>query len=67
MNRPPEPADFATLEAELRSAIQHRRAACERLQETQHELRTLLQRARALLERSAARPHAAAPPAEEAP
>ena len=41
--------DLGTLQAELREAIQHHRAAVQRMQETQAELQGLLQRARTLL------------------
>jgi hypothetical protein len=43
--------EIGTLEAELREALQHQRAAVERMRETQTEVETLLRRARELLER----------------
>jgi hypothetical protein len=46
---PSGPEDWATLEAGLREAIQHRRAALERVRETQAELEALIERARRLL------------------
>jgi hypothetical protein len=50
MNRRLAAAELAALEAELRSATQHRRAACEQLQETQRAVDALLLRARTLLD-----------------
>ena len=41
--------ELTGLEAELRQAIQHRRAALERVRETQAELEELMERARRLL------------------
>jgi hypothetical protein len=43
--------DWETLEAELRSALQQRRAALERMQQTQAELEDLMRRARGVLAR----------------
>jgi hypothetical protein len=43
--------ELATLEAELREALQHQRAAVARVQETQAKVQELMRRARALLER----------------
>lgn len=44
-------ADLSALQAELRQALQHRRAALERVRETQAELEALIERARRALER----------------
>jgi hypothetical protein len=51
MSEPTDQNEIETLEAELRSALQHQRAAYERLQETQHDVYALVVRARALLQR----------------
>jgi hypothetical protein len=51
---PVEESDIETLEAELRQALQHQRAAVERVQETQAEVESLMRRARSLLERAEA-------------
>ena len=47
-------SEIETLQAELRAALQHERAAVERVQETQREVEALMQRARALLGQSGA-------------
>ena len=52
---PPDPLDqddTATLEAELRRAIQHRDAAQARAAEAGRELQRVMERARELLERT---------------
>jgi hypothetical protein len=46
---PKEAAELDGLEAELREAIQHRRAALERVRETQAELERLIERAKRLI------------------
>lgn len=51
MNDPLKQDEMATLEAELRRALQHQRAAYERMQETQTAVEGLLQRAQMLLTR----------------
>jgi hypothetical protein len=43
--------DWETLQAELRSALQQRQAALERVAQTQAELEELMSRARSLLAR----------------
>jgi hypothetical protein len=48
---PPEQEELRTLEAELREALQHQRAAYERMVETQRAIDALTARARALLAR----------------
>lgn len=48
---PIEQDDLATLEAELREALQHQRAAVARVQETQGEVQELMRRARELIGR----------------
>jgi hypothetical protein len=48
---PIEQDDLATLEAELREALQHQRAAVARVQETQGKVQELMRRARQLLEK----------------
>lgn len=48
--------DAATLEAELRQALQHQRAAQQRAEETREEMRLLMERARELLNRTKRRP-----------
>jgi hypothetical protein len=63
MSDPLDQDEMLTLEAELRQALQHRRAALEQLRETQHSLGELLKRASHLLERSgSAREPIPAPP-----
>ena len=47
---PEEAEELVGLEAELREAIQHRRAALARVRETQVELEQLIERAKRLLE-----------------
>lgn len=49
---PAAQADLATLEAELRRALQHQRAEMERAREAQEELSRLIERARTALERA---------------
>jgi hypothetical protein len=49
---PLEQEELRTLEAELRAALQHQRAAYERLAETQRAIEDLLARARSLLDRA---------------
>jgi hypothetical protein len=49
---PLEQEELRTLEAELREALQHQRAAYERMVETQRAVEDLLARARSLLDRS---------------
>jgi hypothetical protein len=49
---PLEQEELRTLEAELREALQHQRAAYERLVETQRAIEALTARARALLART---------------
>jgi hypothetical protein len=44
--------EMETLRAELREAMQHQKAAVERMEETQAEVQALLERARKLLGRS---------------
>jgi hypothetical protein len=44
--------EMETLQAELREALQHQRAAVERMEETQAEVKALLERARKLLHRA---------------
>jgi hypothetical protein len=44
-----EQGEWETLQAEIRSAVQHQRAAYEQMIETQAEVEVLLARARALL------------------
>jgi hypothetical protein len=44
-------SEVETLQAELREALQHQRAALERVQETQVEVEALMRRARDLLAR----------------
>jgi hypothetical protein len=51
-----------TLEAELRQALQHQRAAFEQAEETREEMRRLMERARNLLKRSRS-----APPSNDLP
>jgi hypothetical protein len=46
---PKEVAELDGLEAELREAIQHRRAALERVRETQAEVERLIERAKRLI------------------
>ena len=46
---PHDQEELATLEAELREAVQHRHAELERMREAQAELEALLARARRLL------------------
>ena len=41
--------DLSTLEADLRTALQHQHAEYERVRETQKEIEALIERARALL------------------
>jgi hypothetical protein len=48
---PREQDELRTLDAELRQALQHRRAAVEQLREMQDALNELLARARSLLAR----------------
>lgn len=43
--------DWSTLQAELREAVQHQRAAYEQMLERQRELEAAVERARVLLER----------------
>jgi hypothetical protein len=50
MKEPLDQDEWSTLEGELRSALQQRRAAQQRLGETQAELERLLERARRLKE-----------------
>ncbi|HET6231624.1 MAG TPA: hypothetical protein VFE05_16240 [Longimicrobiaceae bacterium] len=47
----PTQGEMKTLEAELRAAMQHQRAAYERMMEIQAEVDALMERARILLER----------------
>jgi signal transduction histidine kinase len=49
MRHPLDQDELRTLEAELRQAVQCRRAAVEQLRETQHAFAELLARARGLL------------------
>jgi hypothetical protein len=49
MMDPGKQSEWATLQAELRSAVQHQRAAYARLIETQREVQNLMDRARRLL------------------
>jgi hypothetical protein len=51
---PLEQDEGVTLEAELRQAMQHRRAAIEQARETQAQLESLIARARVLLNSSPA-------------
>jgi hypothetical protein len=44
-----EQGEWETLQAELRSALQHQRAAYVRMVETQRELQRLMERARRLI------------------
>jgi hypothetical protein len=44
-----EQTEWETLQAEIRSAVQHQRAAYEQMIETQAEVEALLARARSLL------------------
>ena len=64
-NEPLEQDEGVTLDAELRRAIQHRRAAQERAAETREELRLLLERAREILEGASG--HPSQPSASEQP
>jgi hypothetical protein len=63
---PLEQDEALTLEAELRRALQHRRAAQQQAQETREELSRLIDRARAILERGSPGAPAPGPSAEEA-
>jgi hypothetical protein len=49
--KPRDHDEQAVLEAELRRAIQHRRAAQERAEETRHDLQRLMERAKEMLAR----------------
>jgi hypothetical protein len=49
---PPEDDELRTLDADLRTALQHQRAEYERVLETQLEMARLIERARALLQKS---------------
>lgn len=49
MMNPREQSEWETLQAEIRSALQHQRAAYEQMIETQAEVEALLERARSLL------------------
>jgi hypothetical protein len=46
---PLEQGEWSTLEAELRQALQHQKAAYEQMVETQREVEELMDRARKLL------------------
>jgi acyl-CoA reductase-like NAD-dependent aldehyde dehydrogenase len=50
MSDPLEQGEWSTLEAELRQALQHQKAAYEQMMETQREVEELLARARKALE-----------------
>ena len=52
MSEPWEQDELTTLEAELRRALQHQRAAYEQMRETQSALEALLERAQRLLGRT---------------
>ena len=52
MSEPWKQDELTTLEAELRRALQHQRAAYEQMRETQSALETLLERAQHLLRRA---------------
>jgi hypothetical protein len=54
-----------TLEAELRQALQHQRAAFEQAEETREEMRRLMERARNLLKRTRSAPSSSDFPATE--
>lgn len=58
--------DAVTLEAELRQALQHQRAAFEQAEETREEMRRLMERARDLLKRTRSST-ASSPPADGEP
>jgi hypothetical protein len=49
MNDPVGQSEIETLQAELRSAVQHRNAAYEQMQETQRAVHEVVLRAQALL------------------
>ena len=53
-SEPVAQSEIETLEAELRAALQHQRAAVERVQEAQAEVEALIRRARKLLARGEA-------------
>jgi hypothetical protein len=62
----PTQGEMKTLEAELRAAMQHQRAAYERMMEIQAEVDALMERARILLERrESAEPAADVEPVED--
>jgi hypothetical protein len=54
--------EIETLQAELRQALQHQRAALEHMAETQAELRRLMDRARGLLDAERVDPEAESAP-----
>ena len=55
MNDPLEQDEWSTLEAQLREALQHQRAAYEQLQERQRDVDEVMARARARIARNARR------------